>query len=637
MKFCIRSRLTFFALAIVILVGGCLSVYAYFHQTKALTHDLKEQGQKLTVLLSNTLVAPLFELNIKEAEYMVAAVLQNQDVVAAYVLNPEGLVLTDGIENSQFLFDSIESFTENNRANLEEQAVEVLKLNQQLFVSTRINSPRGETLGYFQVVLSLKRVNSRQLQELSTLFIIVSLLFMASLFFAFLLADWFIRPIKEMIKGTERIREGHFDTVIKATRQDELGYLAAMINQMTVELGETTVSKRFVEDIFHSILDCVIVIDKNLAIKTVNPAVLQLLNIENDGKLIGVPLDNLINTQDNSSFSMSDLMTLADKKNTECYFKTFQKNKIPVLVSVGVLHDTTGEISGLVCVAKDITSLKVIQQELQQHRDNLETLVEEKTHDLRIAKEIAESANQAKSEFLSNMSHELRTPMHAILSFSDLGAKRIDRWEKTKQVENLNKIHLSAERLARLLNDLLDLSKLESGVMEYNMHSHSIDAVIQEVENEIKTLADNKSINIQKPLHDMKIQAECDKGKIHQVVLNLLSNAIKFTAEGSSIEIDHDSKDGFLTVSVSDEGVGIPEDELLAVFDKFIQSKKTKSGAGGTGLGLSICKEIIVAHQGKIWAENNKGKGVTFFFSFPVIQEKSELFSSREEISGAIG
>jgi PAS domain S-box-containing protein len=619
------------------MVGGFLSLYAYIHQSKALTQDLKDQGQKLAVLLSNTLVAPLFELNIKDAESMVAAVLQNQDVVVAYVLNPDGLILTDGIENSQLLFESIESFTDQNRTNLEKQAVDVIKLEQQLFVSTKIKSPKGETLGYFQIVLSLKRVNSRQLQELTTLLIIVSLLFMASLFFTFLLADWFIRPIKEMIRGTERIREGHFDTVINVTRQDELGYLAAMINQMTTELGETTVSKRFVEDIFHSIFDCVIVIDNDLKIKTVNLAVLQLLDIENDALVIGKQLDVLINAQDDSSFSTTDLIRLADKQNTECHFKTLQKNKIPVLVSVGILHDATGQMSGLVCVAKDITPLKVIQQELQQHRDNLETLVEEKTHDLRIAKEMAETANQAKSEFLSNMSHELRTPMHAILSFSDLGAKRIDRWEKTKQVENLNRIHLSAERLARLLNDLLDLSKLESGVMEYDMLSHSIETVIQEVENEIKPLADKKLIRIERPLQDIKIQAEYDKGKIHQVVLNLLSNAIKFTPEGSSIQIDYGIKDGFLTVSVFDEGVGIPEDELLAVFDKFIQSKKTKSGAGGTGLGLSICKEIIVAHQGEIWVENNqKGKGVTFFFSFPITQEKPELISNMEKVSGAM-
>jgi PAS domain S-box-containing protein len=289
----------------------------------------------------------------------------------------------------------------------------------------------------------------------------------------------------------------------------------------------------------------------------------------------------------------------------------------------------------------DITDRKNFEAQLQQNQDNLQELVDEQTTDIKHAKETAEQANNSKSEFLANMSHELRTPMHGIISFTSLCLKQfkgspLDEKKTVKLQKFLTNIETSSQRLLSLLNDLLDLSKLEAGKEDFNFEKNDLTLLVQQIHNECSASIKEKGIDfiINQPIDPLSIV--CDKNKILQVLSNLITNAIKFSIQNKKIEIKFEKTSIILgkrrsdtkttkgaLVSISDQGLGIPDDELSTIFDKFIQSSKTKNGSGGTGLGLSICQEIVSAHKGKIWAEHNPDGGAIFKLFLPNSEEKN--------------
>ena len=267
------------------------------------------------------------------------------------------------------------------------------------------------------------------------------------------------------------------------------------------------------------------------------------------------------------------------------------------------------------------SELAVSQQRLQ----TAYTALDERVNQLIDAKMEAEKANHAKSEFLANMSHEFRTPMHAIMSYSKFGMEKSDSVEPEKRVHYFTQIRKSADRLMHLLNDLLDLSKLEFGKSDYQIQVEDIRQIINEAVVELRSSLREKNLQLEIAGSETIIEVECDGYKIGQVIRNLLSNAIKFSPVGKIIKISYEAVeiDGNVELSpalklvVSDQGVGVPQEELTNIFDKFIQSSRTNTGAGGTGLGLSICHEIIQSHNGAIWANNNPEGGANFNILLP--------------------
>ncbi len=279
----------------------------------------------------------------------------------------------------------------------------------------------------------------------------------------------------------------------------------------------------------------------------------------------------------------------------------------------------------------DITERKQAEDAIQEAHDKLEQEVEERTADYKKAKENAEWANQLKNEFLANISHELRTPMHHILNYSKYGLEKASSTNLEKLKHYFSQIRTSGSRLLALLDDLLDLSKLESGRMDYQMKKTDLELIVKNLIVEFTHAMKESSIYIEIIKPGLSTIVWCDELKMDQVMRNLIANAVKFSPPGKAITISFNSEEisvgkrqtdsimiPALRVSVRDEGVGVPENELKSIFDKFIQSRRTKTNAGGTGLGLAICREIVNAHNGEIYAFNNKPEsGSTFTFILP--------------------
>jgi len=243
----------------------------------------------------------------------------------------------------------------------------------------------------------------------------------------------------------------------------------------------------------------------------------------------------------------------------------------------------------------------------------LQQEIERRTWECRVSEDMANEANQAKSLFLANMSHELRTPLHGILSFASLGKSRT----KTESIEKLSRyfhmIDESGKRLLLLLDDLLDLAKLEVGQMDLNFVEADFKHMIQTCLLEQSAHLAEKSLTLDWCDDTAPVLAHFDDNRMRQVIRNLLNNSIKFSTENTTLHLclsmhdtlldGNDKEVPAICFSLKDEGIGIPENEIEKIFDKFIQSSKHRYGSEGTGLGLAICKEIVQAHQGQIWAE----------------------------------
>ncbi len=268
-----------------------------------------------------------------------------------------------------------------------------------------------------------------------------------------------------------------------------------------------------------------------------------------------------------------------------------------MLIKVAVPGDDGGP-SGILSVMMDVSEFRAAERATRDARD------------------VAEEASRAKTEFIANISHELRTPLQSILGFSELGMVRGRQHEKLASM--FTDIHNSGQRMLALVNDLLDVSKIESTVGTFHLERSDLRTLVREVAREIDPLLAGRQLTLALALSELPLVAKVDPMRFQQVLRNVIANAIKFSPFHGRIDVNGETTAaGEIHIAVRDQGPGIPPAEIERVFEAFVQSSQTKDGSGGTGLGLAICRKILEAHGGRIHAENLAGGGTAFHIHVP--------------------
>jgi len=239
-------------------------------------------------------------------------------------------------------------------------------------------------------------------------------------------------------------------------------------------------------------------------------------------------------------------------------------------------------------------------------------------HELEEKGKQLETASRHKSEFLANMSHELRTPLNAIIGFSEVLSEKLFGEINAKQEEYVADILESGRHLLDLINDILDLSKIEAGRMELELADFQLSKAVENALTLVRERASRHGIKLDQALDGQIGTVRADERKVKQVLLNLLSNALKFTPEGGHVEVRVAARDGMAEIAVTDTGVGIAPEDQETVFEEFRQVGSSAKKREGTGLGLAISRKFIELHGGRIWVESQLGKGSTFAFTLPL-------------------
>ncbi|MCG8632810.1 MAG: ATP-binding protein [Desulfobacterales bacterium] len=443
------------------------------------------------------------------------------------------------------------------------------------------------------------------------------------------------RPLKDLVRGAEDIGKGNLETRISLHAKDEFGHLAKEFNQMAFRLQETLTALQYSEEHFRALIenasDLIWILDKLGNFIYVSPSTRRILGYDSRD-LLGKNAFDFVHPDDRQELYkrfQKRSKSLIKAQPTAHRFRHKQEYWC-ILESIGKNLLNHPAISGMVINSRNITKRKRTEQALKQSHQRLEHRVQERTRELTVLNKTLNNeiqirkqkedelarANLAKSNFLANVSHEIRTPLNSVMGFSELLTTMI---KDRQQASYLSAISLAGKNLLALINDILDLSKMEAGKLEISNAPVSPATLFKEVFHLFDIKAREKGLHFSTHIPpDLPGCLFLDEMHLRQVLTNLIDNAIKFTKNGSiklriTVNLSACGSHTDLEISVKDTGIGIPEDKQDIVFESFQQaSAGTSRKFGGTGLGLAICKQLTSLMGGRITVKSSPGRGSLF-------------------------
>ena len=449
----------------------------------------------------------------------------------------------------------------------------------------------GTLLGVVSMESNIESVYD-QVSEITVIFLNASTVaIVLSLVLANMVARALTTPIKEMKIKTQAIAEGDYTGKLKARGVDELGQLAMSVNDLSDRVSEAQESidaeRRRLDSVLSHMTDGVLSTDRKGKITLINEMARTMLSIS---------------TEETESQSLLEVLNLGDELTFRELLEKQETILIPVdrergvvlllRASFSLIQRDSGFISGIVCVLHDVTEQERIEQE--------------------------------RKEFVSNVSHELRTPLTSMRSY--LEALNDGAWKDPDIAPKFLEVTQNeTDRMIRMIQDLLHLSRIDSGRESLELEIVNLNKLVEHVLSRFDMMIQSsnyagKHYVIKREIQHEPVWAEVDTDRLVQVLDNIMNNAVKYSPDGGIITGKMQVKGDHVLISISDQGMGIPKEDLRKIFSRFFRVDLARSRAmGGTGLGLAISKEVIEQHGGSIWAESTMGKGTTFSIALPYV------------------